>query len=243
MTLYGKILVLANFGLSVMAMIWALLFYFERVDWTDAKTGELAPRKALVEDQWTSFAAAEASWREVHGDLLLQENYRATDRPFYATEVENARTKATDLKPARTVVYDKGVLVLAPVANEPKHLRPKMVNATDAFGKPLASLTSYIKAESDKRTALVAQQQKLQVLVEEDKRLTNLLTPEEGKGLRQRIEDEKVKVQRVDEELAIVQPLRINTAVENYLILQRDKMLRDRIEELKAAGGVVSGAK
>jgi hypothetical protein len=179
----------------------------------------------------------------VHGELLDQENYRAADRSWYLTEKEHARSGATDMPPpARTVTFAQGILVLAPVENQPKHLRPKMVDATDNFNRPLASQKWYNDAESKKRDALVAQQKKLEELIQKHRELSDLLKPPDGKGLLQRIEDEKVKVKNVDEELAIVQPLRINTAVENELILRRDKMLRARIEELKASLGVASGA-
>ncbi len=189
-------------------------------------------------------APSEAGWRDVRGNLLDQENYRAADRPWYAAELELARTRATDMDPAHTVVYTKGVLETEPVKNEPKHLRPKMENATvelappPAKPTPLASLESYKKLESQKRAEVIAEALKLQTLVDEDKRLTNQLVPEDGKGLRQRVEDEKVKVRRVDDELAILQPLKINTRIENDLILGRDDKMRERIKELKAALGV-----
>ena len=238
MTLFGKILVLTNVALSVMAMVWAMLFYFERIDWTDSKEGTLTPRKARVAELWSGIRGSEASWREVHGDIIEQEGYRAADRPWYTAEVTLARTGATDMNPAHTVVYTKGVLDTEPVKNEPKHLRPKMVPAKDDLGGNLASLTSYSKVESDKRAEVIKLALKLQMLVDEDKRLTNLLKPEEGKGLRQRIEDEKVKVKHVDEELAIVGPLKVNTRIENDKVLSRDDEMRKRIKELKAALGV-----
>jgi hypothetical protein len=248
MTLYGKILVLANFGLSVVALVCAMVFYFVDIhtDWSEGtknQKGELADRKERVAALWEGIRTAEAGWRDVHANLLEQEGYRAADRPWYAEKLELARTKATDMQPAQTVVIDKGALITEPVANEPKHLRPKMVDATDDFGRKLASLKWNNKANADKRDALVAQQKELAKLIDEDKRLTNELKPEEGKGLRQRIEDEKVKIKSADEELAIMRPLHINTAVENELILRRDKMLRARIAELEAALGLASGAK
>jgi hypothetical protein len=58
--------------------------------------------------------------------------------------------------------------------------------------------------------------------------------------LRQRIEDEKVKVKLADEEQAILKPLLVNTAVEAELILRRREMLEQRIKELTGVG-VASG--
>jgi hypothetical protein len=248
MTLFGKILVLANFGLSVIALVCAMTFYFvdTHTDWTASqKTLDdgLTKRKARVAELWEGIRTADVGWRDVHTNLAEQEGYRAVDRDWYATEVKHARSVATAMDPARTVVIDKGLLVLDPVPNEPKHMRPRMVKATDDFGRPLASLDANNEAKGAKHVALADQQKKLAQLIDEDKRLTNELTPEEGKGLRRRIEDEKDKVKRADEELAIMRPLHINTAVENELILRRDKMLRARIAELEAALGLASGAK
>ena len=246
MTLLGKILVLANFGLSVVVMVFAMAFYYvdTYTDWsegTKTQKGELGARKERVTALWDGIRTSEAGWRDVRGNLLDQENYRAADRPWYAAELEHARKNATDMNPAHTPVFDKGAFVTAPVANEPAHLRPKLADATDDFGRKLASLAANNKNQADKRDALAAQQKKLADLVEQDKKLTNELIPEEGKGLRQRIEDEKVKIKRADEELAIMTPLQINTERESRVILRRDKMLRDRIKELEAALGLASG--
>jgi hypothetical protein len=250
MTLYGKILVLANFGLSIVALVCAMAFYYVDIytDWTEGtktQQGEFGKRKERVTNLWEGIRTADAGWRDVRGNLLDQENYRAADRPWYAAELKHAREDATDMNPAHAPVFEnqgpnKGVLVLEPVANEPKHLRPKLVPATDDFGRKLASLKANNKAKQDKSDALVVQQKKFAELFDEDKKLSNELTPEEGKGLRQRIEDEKVKIKRADEELAIMTPLEINTRQESQLILRRDEELRRRIDELKKAAGAVS---
>jgi hypothetical protein len=251
MTLLGKILVLVNFGLSVMVLVWAMLLYFNHVDLSDAKgepgktppipPGELKVRKDSISDALTALGSADASWRENRGLVLEQEADRAADRPWYAGEIKHAQSGADANNPTREIAFENGVMLLDPVdPQKPRHVRPRMKNATDDAGRPLASLDANLKSEEQQLQALAQTEKQLQDLIEETKRLTELLTPEKGKGLRQRIEDEKVKVKLADEEQAILKPLLVNTAVESELILRRREMLEARIRELR--GGVASGA-
>ena len=253
MTLFGKILVLVNFGLSVMVLVWAMALYFGHIDWTDAKgepsksppvpPGELKVRKDRVTDALAALGSADASWREQRAELPRQEGYRVADRAWYADEIKHARSGATAQQPAREIALDdKGLMVLEAVdqQGQPGHVRPKLKNATDDLNKPLPSLDANLKREAEQQLALAGEEKKLQDLIEENQRLTELLTPKEGKGLRQRIEDEKVKVKLADEEQAILKPLLVNTAVESELILRRREMLEKRIKELTGVG-VASG--
>lgn len=254
MTLFGKILVLANFGLSVVIMVGAMVLYFDRVDWTEGpvkpeeKWGELRKRNERVKDAWEFIRLADLRWRDVRGEVLDEEGYRAADRPWYEAELKHDREQATEQKPARTVIYDNGVLVVEVVANEPKHYRPKMVAAKLELPRKndkdppivieLGSLKSYNEAEAKLRDDLLAQQKEFIDQLDKHKELSNRLTPESGKGLRIRIEDEKVKVKRLEEELAILRTLRVNTQVDIANISLRDKQLADRIKELKASLGL-----
>jgi hypothetical protein len=254
MTLLGKILVLVNFGLSVMVLVWAMALYFGHIDWTDAKgepsksppvpPGELKVRKDRVSDAWAALASADASWRANRADLLEQETYRVADRAWYDAELKHARSGAGDKSPAREIALDKdkGGMVLDPAdAQNPRHKRPRLKNATDDANQPLVSLDENLRREKQQRDDLKKAEKKLADLIEETNQQTELLTPEKGKGLRQRIEDEKVKIALADEELAIIKPLLVNTAVESELILRRRQMLEARIKELTGVG-VVSGA-
>ena len=62
------------------------------------------------------------------------------------------------------------------------------------------------------------------------------------KGLHQRLEDEKAKRQGVIAELKRVKPRLVNTVVEGQLILNRQKQLESRIDELKKGGVGVAAA-
>jgi hypothetical protein len=247
-SMIGKIMVVVHFGLSVLVMALAILFYALHIDWSEGQQkgavkveGEMVARKARVKDQWEKWNPAWAAWKDTRSNVLDQEAYRVADTGWYDTELRHATSVATDMNPVREPEYANGVLQLVPVdKTKPLHLRPKLKDAKDDQGKPLANLEYYRKDEVAKLAALIDEVKKLNDLVEETTRLTDLLTPPQGKGLRQRIEDEKVKIKLADEELAIMRPLLINTAVESELMLRRRDMLRARIEELSRERGVVS---
>jgi hypothetical protein len=243
MTLFSKILVVTLFGLSVVVMTWAMMFYIHREDLSE-KTGKLKPRKEHVAELWEGVRAADASYRGNRADVLAQERYRIADRPWYDAELKHALSGATAANPVREPVFNNGVLVVAAVdAQNPKHVRPQLVPAKDAFGRPLESLVANLAAEQKKVADLVARQVELVTLIKQDTELTEQLVPPVGKGLRQRIEDEKVKIKLMDEELAIIRPLLVNTTVESELILRRREMLEARIKELTAAADVAAGPK
>ena len=237
MTMLGKILVLINFAFSVTALTVAAMLYINHIDWTEGtekEPGKLRPVIERIKEKWAGITAAEPSWRDVHANLLEQERLRVADRVFYDGELRHALSGATAANPAREVVYNNGVIV-PPYDPKTKQLRPQMRAASDPFNRPLASLDFYMKAEQEKVVAVTQEQLKLRELVDEDTRLATLLKPPEpAKGLRQRIEDEKVKIKLVDKELAIIRPLLVNTSVESELVLKRRQALETRIKELSA---------
>jgi hypothetical protein len=258
MTTYGKILVLLNFGLSVAAMTLAIVFYYTRIDWTEgsaAKPGELRARKARVDElSKSALPPAGATWAERRADVLDQEGWRVADRKWYDEQIRLALTDADGVaKPVRDVVYEKGRLVVDPVFDpktnqpiSPKYTRPRLQDAKDHLNNPLASLQKQTDKENNQLKALTKAQQDLQDQINEVTKWTDLLTPPPAsgmKGVRQRIKDEKLKAERVDEELAIITPLLYTTGAENELILQRGEELKKRIDELSRALGVASGSK
>src|SRR5579884_2710931 len=149
MTTLGKVLVFCNLAVSLLMGGWALAVYSNRVDWSNAPAkgdqpaGELKVRQDRLKQLWDAVPPAEASWREAKSNLLAQEARRPIERAWYYAEVEHLRTGATEAKPARAVVFAKGVIDLDPKAGN----LPKMVPATDPSGKPLRSLSAYNQEE------------------------------------------------------------------------------------------------
>ena len=153
--------------------------------------------------------------------MLEQEGFRVADRPWYGAELKHARSEATDQKPVREIVFDnKGQLLLDSVDAEGAAAPPAALEERGRRRRPAARQPG---GEPEGGTigikALADEQVKLRELIEEVQRLTDQLTPPKGKGkgLRQRIEDREVKVTLADEELAIIKPLLVNTAVESEL--------------------------
>jgi hypothetical protein len=136
---------------------------------------------------------------------------------------------------------------------------PTMVAAKDAYGKPLRSLQVYSQEEQGLNKSIENERARYQKAIEEDVRQTALLIGREAalqklgaeqanalldakldsKGLRQRLQDERVKEQKLQEQIDFLKPLRVNVAVEHQLLQKRAQALEKRIEELKKIGVAV----
>ncbi len=254
MTMFGKILVLLNLALSVMLMIVAIVAYLARMDWSNnpskdgSPEGELRARVARVTDLWNRIPGSEASWRKSHEGLTVLEvgtvpqhlDGRLANRDWYRTEIQLLLTAGDDMmgKPTvmREVALDDKFQLVPDDANSG---RPKMVPAKDRFGKDLLSLAAYDKVEKGFFDALDMQLKKLDALVKEDTKLTEMLLddyPVKGaKGLHTRLKEERVRGEEVKNELELVRRPLINTYVEAELLLKRKRQMEDRLEELKKA--------
>jgi len=136
---------------------------------------------------------------------------------------------------------------------------PTMVAAKDGYGKPLRSLQAYSQEEQGLNKSIENERARYQKAIEEDVRQTALLIGREAalqklgaeqanalldakldsKGLRQRLQDERVKEQKLQEQIDFLKPLRVNVAVEHQLLQKRAQALEKRIEELKKIGVAV----
>ena len=182
MDLFGKILVLANFALSLMmaAIGGAVLFY--RVDWSDAPTdaatgappGELVARIAKVKELQALVTPADAYWRETRASLLAQEERRKGDEIWYAAELEHLKTGDASKKPILALVFDKGVTTPDPANNG----RPQMAPVADRFGTPLRSLVWYNQQQGAVNADTTTVLDKIDKASQEDKTLTSLLLTE-----------------------------------------------------------------
>jgi hypothetical protein len=238
MTQFGKLLVLFTLAVSLLMMGFALAVWTNRIDWSDRppKDGDpgglLNQREAEVKRLWGELRLAESAWRLSHETLQRDEAQRVQDRAWYRAELAHLEQGATLNKPCRAVVFVKGV----PVPDARNFGRPQMVGATDQAGKPLVSLAAYDKLDEQIHKETLAAVDKFKKAVETDTRLTNELVGDpikRTKGLRQRINDERLKRADVVAEADFVRPLLINTVVEAELILKRQKSLRARVSELE----------
>jgi hypothetical protein len=139
---------------------------------------------------------------------------------------------------------------------------PKMVVARDAYNQPLRSLQAYTQEEQALRKSIETERDRYQKAIDQDMRLTAQLLGRDAvaqklgadqaaallsvpnlevdrKGLRDRLQEERVKLQNLEDEINFLKPLRVNVAVENQLIEKRGQALEKRIEELKKIGVAV----
>jgi len=248
MTILGKMLVFVNLVFSFLAFAWALALYTNRVDYTDnpaaedRPAGELVARKAALKDMDATFRRSVAALRNARRDLAAAEtgtapeyqNGRPADRDWYEAELDLLATgspKGAPVRQLHDLVTAGGQLKLDDKG------RPVLVNAPSPDDKaPLRSLADMRTERKQVLEDTRKQQVKLLDLTQKDIQLTeDIIGTEDGsrKGLRRRLEDEKVKLADVYKEHERVQPLLINAAVDAQLILQRQDILMRRIEELR----------
>lgn len=183
MTLFGKLLVFLNLGLSVMLAALGLGFYTNRLDWTMSPAkdgmppGELKQRQDALRVQWAKVPPAANIWRMNLASLQIAERgvspdgsgSRSKQREWYAAELEALRTGDA---PLQAVVVNQGTVAMDP--NSPG--RPQLAPARDKFGNPLRSMKYYLEEEKKQLESLTALDAALQKAVQEDILLTEVQT-------------------------------------------------------------------
>jgi hypothetical protein len=256
MTKLGKVLVVANFVVSVVVAGWAAGFYFTAIDWTAQKgkdgapDGQLAARVARLTDLKSAAGPGEAGWREARALVRDREAFRAGDRALYQNEIAFVYTAPANQRLHEVVIDDKtGQPLLAQeqgAAANKAHFLPTFRDIVNRVnGKELRSLDFYAKAYADNLVALKKSNDALTALLKEDADLTVELaggTKVDGmvveKGLRKRIEDERVKGLDALAEYEIVRPLLIKTVGDSEFLLARRRQLEKRIKDLQEAAKV-----
>jgi hypothetical protein len=254
MTKLGKVLVVANFVVSVVVAGWAAGFYFTAIDWSnnpakqDSPAGQLVGRVDRIKELLNEARPAEAGWREARAMVRDREAFRAGDRALYQNEIAFVYTGGPKNEQLHEIVIDdkSGQPALVPVdASNKAYFRVTLRDLKDRFGKPLRSLDFYAKAYADNLVALKKGNDALTVLVNADADLTVELaggTKIDGmvveKGLRKRIEDERVKGLDALAEYEIVRPLLIKTVGDSDFLLARRRQLEKRIKDLQEAAKV-----
>src|SRR5262249_5106493 len=153
--------------------------------------------------------------------FVALETPRPAERKWYADQFQVLRETATIEKPAKLVSVVDGRTV---PDKDPKLAgRPTMVDAKDPVGRPLQSLRASLRDQEVAEKDLAGFAERLDKALEEDKTLLAKINGE--KGLIARRETEKVKRERVIEEVKEVEPLKENTRAE----LQQFQSLRERL--------------
>jgi hypothetical protein len=238
MTFLGKLFVMGNVAVSLMLMAAGVGLYSTRTDWTDspakggAPPGEIYLRKAALKEVQEGITPAEVTWSGSYAELFRREQVRYADRRFYSDTLHHVREKAgpAPSTPARTAQLDKGGLAVTDANG-----RPLLDDARDRAGGPLYSLAYYAGELSRKRDENLAELKHFKEEVEKDIALTEELTGKDGKrGLRDLIQDEKVKREGLELEASQTRPLFVNTKVEDAIAQRRLDLLDEQIRALKA---------
>ena len=234
MDLFGKILVVVTFGMSLMmaAVGGAVLYY--HIDWSNnpaaadgsAPAGELVARAAKVKQLQGFVGPAELAWREARTALAGQEERRQGDQDWYFAQLEQLKSGDATRAPIQMVVYEKGFAVLDDAG------RPKMAPAFDVFMKPLLSLDAYNKQIADSTVETKSILDKIAASANEESKLTSLLVGENNRGLIARVKAEADKQENLDSELARVEFAEGQVRADSQLLQLRKKALEARVKEL-----------
>jgi hypothetical protein len=254
MTWLGKVLVLFNLALSLMLMIWALMLFTNRVDWSDQRgkdgrpDGELVRRQAQTKELWDAIPVAEYAWRKNRDTLVLLEEGTPPDRKdgrlanlaWYEAEKRHLRTGAVpdannSARAVEFLVKDGKDKTRELIPDAKNFGRPTMGVPKDSREKTLVlgSLAYYQKEEKANRAAQEKEDKRLKDAIVLDTQLTDLLNG--NKGLKQRLIDAQLyRTNVLAEHNEIKRPL-INANVESELLLRRKRQLEYRIDELQKA--------
>ncbi len=235
MTFIGKLFVMVNVAVSLMLMVAGLGLFATRVDWTDAPAkggapaGVMSAKKAALKDVTETIRPAEATWSASYGELFVQEKNRATNRQFFSDRLADVRGDPDTGRQPQMAVLNAGLPVLDAIG------QPKLAPATNRQGEPgLKSLKFYEGELVKKHAENEAELKRFNAEVTKDIALTDELIGKDGKkGLRDLINDEKVKREGLEAEIEQTGPLFINAKVEAAVSQRRIDLLDEQIKSLK----------
>ena len=249
MTRLGKFLVFFNLAFSLLLATWAFSLYANGIDWSNNKTkvdqppGVFAVKEDQLKDFWQGLPPAQSAWQEARQILRAEEAQLVVERKWYDDETNHLFVTANAANPV-------GEVTVAPKDDERTGTRkgqvvldakgfPVLTSVTDPSGKPLQALAAYNNEDEKILQSMDAAKKKREGQIQEANRLTDLITgdPRNGiRGLWQRILDEKAKNADVVAEQKLLEPLLVNTVVDEQLIAKRRGELDRRIKELKKIG-------
>jgi hypothetical protein len=247
--MFGKILVLTHFGLSLCFATWALVLWANRVDWSSEKgkagkpDGELVARIAEYDRvARPGVRVADARWRAARKVVQDNEAWLPYEQAWYERELNFLRS-GTVTKDTSIRQIDRGpdgnVIILPnpAVGGALLQIGPIRDPAGQPFkgrkGEPLDlnSLDYYDKEYPATITQMTVILRKLQDEAKRDRDATKeMIGP---KGLQARLEFEKLKQARIKDEHDEVRPLWLNTAVELKNLEELRLRLQVRLKELE----------
>jgi hypothetical protein len=249
MTSLGKLLVFVNLAFCVFLAAFSLAIYTNRVEWAsaDMKTGEVIRLKQEVATVNAGYPAAAAKWLKTREEVLVRETGktaagekskqfagRSADRLWYEQQMRELRFLANKQgnRPAYMTVFDDMTGQAKLDANN--FSRPLLTAALDRDGKTqLWSLDWYNKED---RKVIEELEQKMLAMLDHIKADIEATERMNGpKGLKQRLEDERVKGLQVAAEQELISPQILDVIARSGATKQRTEDLKKRIDELNRA--------
>ena len=230
-TLIGKFLVFVNLVFSLMLAALAVGIVTNRIDWAGTaapgeREGVHKQRSEEVQVMREAYVRSWVRWKAEYDALAKVEKQRPEDQIWYADQMELLKTgkdragKAID--PAiQTFVQEADGRLKRQRGFE---FRPEMVKHPDE--------------RFTFRTGLFEQLAEQEELIKQEEDLTLTLNGDKGKkkGLRDLLAEILLAQQRSQEELDIAKEESINGQVEAQSLLNRQRELLRRLEELKNIG-------
>jgi hypothetical protein len=233
MTTLGKILVFVNLALALVFAFWGLAIYTNRVDFTNAKGGLFAERKAEI-DQIAKGLGDGINRRELAARTVAAEEAR---RPVlereYGKRLETLRTGDKN-QPILGLQYVNGVLQV-----DAQGL-PVLGPIVDLKNQPVAGLASIkvLNQEyADTQKQVHDTVEEIGKLVKQEQQLTKELAGEgpDIKGLRGTLALQLQAEKNSLDEQEFLKPILYNRQAELEILVKRRKALEARLKELQGA--------
>jgi hypothetical protein len=226
MTKTAKILIYLDLALSLAFAFWAMSWYSNHVDWTDAKTGEFTRRAERIKELDVARNRADARFQSSLAAVGQEEQRIPELEAAYKAELESLRTGN---QTPRDPVFAGGELQV-----DAKGL-PKMGPVQNAAKKEIAGLGSLKKlneiyAKRHEEIQVVGKE--IDDLLAQESKLSEQIGDGKAAGLRAELAAQQSEVRKSQSEQEFLEPLLYNRLVELQILKKRHAALEARLKEL-----------
>ncbi len=243
LTRLGQRLVLANLVLSVLFVAWAVGLATNQIPWNTPKG---APVPGLVEELTREITrlgaardAADARTAVASTELQRLEAQRPVNQTFYANMLRSARQgDVASINPPVQQLQLQGSDVIAKASGRAVEINGQPALSRAGYEKAIQDTLQEIQKAQAEVTRLVAETQKLTVLVNGTKPRDQAVTAEE-KGLRVLLaeQEELAKALRLEQQY-ILSPITYYT-LQTEQLRQRQTALASRLAEIRSAAAAL----
>jgi hypothetical protein len=226
MTRTAKILIYLNLALSLAFAFWAMSWYYNHVDWTDAKTGEFSRRAERIKEFEAARNRADARFQSALAAVAQEEQRIPELEAWYKAELESLRAGT---QAPRDPVFAGGELQV-----DAKGL-PRMGPVQNAAKKEIAGLGSLEKLNkiyAQRHEAIQAVGQEIDKLLAQESALSFEIGDGKAAGLRAELAAQQSEVRKSQSEQEFLEPLLYNRLVELQILKKRHAALEARLKEL-----------